>query len=93
MRGLDTLIAKETKKPHIVYYGADKRNMNWLLTHFGLTPTYKYIKSLDEFDEGYLIFDEYDFYSYGDKSVAQEEKEKVNNEPGKTIKHIKIIRR
>jgi hypothetical protein len=86
-------IAKETNTPTIVYYRADKRNMNWLFTHFGLTPTYKYIQSLDEFKEGYLIFDDYDFYSYSDKAVSQEEKERVKNEQGTVIKHIKILRR
>jgi len=86
-------IAKDTTTPTIVYYGEDKRNMNWLLTHFGLKPTYKYIQSLDDFKEGYLIFDDYDLYSYSDKAISQEEKDKVRNEPGTNIKHIKIIRR
>ncbi|HLC72271.1 MAG TPA: glycosyltransferase family 39 protein [Candidatus Nanoarchaeia archaeon] len=86
-------IAKETTTPTIIYYGDNKRNMNWLFSHFGITPTYKYVQSLDEFKEGYLIFDEYDFYSYSDKAVSQEEKEKVKNEPGTTIKHIKVLRR
>lgn len=86
-------IAKETATPTIVYYGDNKRNMNWLFAHFGLQPTYQHIQSLEEFKEGNLIFDDYDFYSYDDKALPETEREKVRNLPGTTIKHIKVVER
>jgi len=83
----------DTLSPPIVYYGSPKRNFTYLFQISGMAPEVVVINSTAEFTRGYLIFDDFDFYSYGDRAMPAEEKERILALDGVMIKHIKVIKK